>query len=145
MSVEKEDIDALGEALEAIGNLLEDEFTKLNQRLTWLEKFLTEKEPEGKVYKQEFYELKKDMQEIREFLESFDVRMARIEQKVIDIQREAQEGGISEIKNDIFLIQKELEFIRTDTREILEKKEFLDKKMKDLDERLRRLEGEKFA
>ena len=145
MSVEKEDIDALGEALEAIGNLLEDEFTKLNQRLTWLEKFLTEKEPEGKVYKQEFYELKKDMQEIREFLESFDVRMARIEQKVIDIQREAQEGGISEINNDIFLIQKELEFIRTDTREILEKKEFLDKKMKDLDERLRRLEGEKFA
>jgi chromosome segregation ATPase len=145
MSVEKEDIDALGEALEAIGNLLENEFTKFNQRLTWLEKFLTEKEPEGKVYKQEFYELKKDMQEIREFLESFDVRMARIEQKVIDIQREAQEGGISEIKNDIFLIQKELEFIRTDTRELLEKKEFLDKKMKDLDERLRRLEGEKFA
>ena len=128
MSVEKEDIDALGEALEAIGNLLEDEFTKLNQRLTWLEKFLTEKEPEGKVYKQEFYELKKDMQEIREFLESFDVRMARIEQKVIDIQREAQEGGISEIKNDIFLIQKELEFIRNDTKEILESKEFLYKK-----------------
>jgi len=145
MSVEKEDIDALGEALEAIGNLLEDEFIKLNQRLTWLEKFLTEKEPEGKVYKQEFYELKKDMQEIREFLESFDVRMARIEQKVIDIQREAQEGGISEIKNDIFLIQKELEFIRTDTREILEKKEFLDKKMKELEERMRRLEGGKFA
>jgi chromosome segregation ATPase len=145
MSVEKEDIDALGEALEAIGNLLENEFTKFNQRLTWLEKFLTEKEPEGKVYKQEFYELKKDMQEIREFLESFDVRMARIEQKVIDIQREAQEGGVSEIKNDIFLIQKELEFIRTDTREILEKKELLDKKMKDLDERLRRLEGGKFV
>jgi chromosome segregation ATPase len=145
MALEKEDIDALGEALEAIGNLFENEFAKLNQRLTLLEKYLSTKEPDGKVYKQEFYELKKDTQEIREFLESFDVRMARIEQKVIDIQREAQEGGISEIKNDLFLIQKELEFIRNDTKEILESKEFLDKKMKELDERLRRLEGEKFV
>jgi len=55
-------------------------------------------------------------------LESFDMRLARIEQKVIDIQRETQEGGISELKNDLFLMQKELEFIRNDTKEILERK-----------------------
>ena len=122
MSVEKEDIDALGEALEAIGTLIENEFQRLNQRLDWLEKALAEQEPESKVYKQEVFELKKDTQEIRELLESFDMRLARIEQKVIDIQRETQEGGISELKNDLFLMQKELEFIRNDTKEILERK-----------------------
>jgi hypothetical protein len=151
MEIEKEDIEEIGEAIEALGKMVETELQDMNLRLEKLENLLSEPieveeekeeetKEEPKIPKPDYYELKKDTNEIREFLESFDVRLARVEQKTIELLREFQEENISSMKNDLFLIRKELEFIRSDTKELLDKKEKLDKKIQDLE---KKIEGSK--
>lgn len=144
MDIEKEDIEEIGEAIEALGKMMENELQRINLRLEKLENLFSESvvvdEDEAKetqrIPRPDYYELKKDTNEIREFLESFDVRLARVEQKTVEILREFQEEDISSIKNDLFLIRKELEFLRDGTRELLNKKEELDKKIKELEQRI---------
>ena len=139
MDIEKEDIEEIGEAVEALGKMVEAELQNINLRLEKLERAMSqpviveeeEVEEKERIPRPDFYELKKDTNEIREFLESFDVRLARVEQKTVELLREFQEEEISAMKNDLFLIRKELEFIRGDTRELLDKKEELDKKIQD--------------
>jgi len=145
MDIEKEDIEEIGEAIEALGKMMESELQRISLRLEKLENLLSEsavvEEDETKekqsIPRPDYYELKKDTNEIREFLESFDVRLARVEQKSVEILREFQEEDISSIKNDLFLIRKELEFLRDGTRELLDKKEELDKKIKELEQRIK--------
>ena len=151
MDIEKKDIEEIGEAVEALGKMLETELQNLNLRLEKLEDLLSEPfevkeieevelKEEQKIPKPDFYELKKDTNEIREFLESFDVRLARVEQKTVELLREFEEENISSMKNDLFIIRKELEFIREDTKEILDKKEELNKKIQELE---KKIEGSK--
>jgi hypothetical protein len=151
MEIKKDDIEEIGEAVEALGKMLETELKNLNLRLEKLEGLLSEPfevkeieevelKEERKIPKPDYYELKKDTNEIREFLESFDVRLARVEQKTVELLREFEEENISSMKNDLFIIRKELEFIREDTKEILDKKEELDKKIQDLE---KKIEGSK--
>jgi len=151
MEIEKEDIEEIGEAIEALGKMVEAELQEMNLRLKKLENLISEpivvEEEEGaeerpKIPRPDFWELKKDTNEIREFLESFDVRLARVEQKAVELLREFQEQDISSMKNDLFLIRKDLEFIRNDTKELLDKKEELDEKIEHLKQKLKRSEGE---
>lgn len=152
MEIEKEDIEEIGEAIEALGKMVEAELQEINLRLKKLEHLasepaVVEEEEEEEKEKQtiprpDYYELKKDTNEIREFLESFDVRLARVEQKAVELLREFQEENISSMKNDLFLIRKDLEFIRSDTKELLDKKEELDKKIQDLEKRIEGSKGE---
>jgi hypothetical protein len=150
MEIEKEDIEEIGEAIEALGKMMEAELQEINLRLKKLENLASEpvvveeeeEEEKQKIPRPDYYELKKDTSEIREFLESFDVRLARVEQKTVEILREFQEHDISSMKNDLFLIRKDLEFIRNDTKELLDKKEELDKKIEHLEQKLKRSEGE---
>ncbi len=152
MEIEKKDIEEIGEAIEALGKMLETELQNLNLRLEKLEDLVSEPleineidekeevKEEKKIPKPDYYDLKKDTNEIREFLESFDVRLARVEQKTVELLRQFEEENISSMKNDLFIIRKELEFIRSDTKELLDKKEELDKKIQDLE---KRIEGSK--
>ena len=140
----------IGEAIDALGKMMETELQSINIRLDKLESLFSESivveedEPKEKqkIPRPDFYELKKDTNEIREFLESFDVRLARVEQKTIELLREFQEQDISSIKNDLFLIRKELEFLRDGTRELLDHKEELDKKIKEVEQRIEGSKGE---
>ena len=151
MEIEKEDIEEIGEAIEALGKMVEAELQEMNLRLKKLENLISEPvvveeeeeaEERPKILRPDFWELKKDTNEIREFLESFDVRLARVEQKAVELLREFQEQDISSMKNDLFLIRKDLEFIRNDTKELLDKKEELDEKIEHLKQKLKRSEGE---
>lgn len=150
MEIEKEDIEEIGDAIEALGKMVETELQSISIRLEKLESLFSEsvvvEEDEAKetqrIPKPDYYELKKDTNEIREFLESFDVRLARVEQKTIELLREFQEENISSMKNDLFLIRKELEFLRNDTRELMDKKEELDKKIQDIEKRMEGSKGE---
>ncbi len=150
MEIEKEDIEEIGEAIDALGKMMETELQSIIIRLEKLESLFSESilveedEPKEKqkIPRPDFYELKKDTNEIREFLESFDVRLARVEQKTIELLREFQEQDLSLIKNDLFLIRKELEFLRDGTRELLDHKEELDKRIKDVEQRIEGSKGE---
>lgn len=149
MEIEKEDIEEIGEAIDALGKMMETELQSISIRLEKLESLFSESilveedEPKEKqkIPRPDFYELKKDTNEIREFLESFDVRLARVEQKTIELLREFQEQDISSIKNDLFLIRKELEFLRDGNRELLDHKEELDKRIKDVEQRIEGSKG----
>lgn len=146
MEIEKEDIEEIGEAVEALGKMLEAELQNINLRLEKLEDLFSEPfevkeieeevKEEKKIPRPDYYELKKDTSEIREFLESFDVRLARVEQKTVELLRQFEEENISSMKNDLFIIRKELEFIRENTKELIDKKEELDKKIKDIEKRI---------
>lgn len=150
MDIEKEDIEEIGEAIEALGKMVEAELQEINLRLKKLENLASEpvvveeeeEEQKQKIPRPDYYELKKDSNEIREFLESFDVRLARVEQKTVEILREFQEQDISSMKNDLFLIRKDLEFMRSDTKELLDKKEELDKKIEDLEKPIEGSKGD---
>lgn len=107
MDIEKEDLEEIGEAIEELGNLLDEELEDISLKLSNIEEFLSEKESDDKKYKKEFYDLKKDTTEIKEFLESFDLRLTGLEKKLAEMHIGVQE--------DIEKIKKGLELLRSDT------------------------------
>ena len=153
MQIEKKDIEEVGEAVEALGVMMERELQKINLHLSQLSKSITDIINQGKNFKEEIAELRNQIsagsigQETRELLEQFETTVSRTESRVSELQRlfRDEEDHTGEIRNDLLAIKRDLQFVRSDLKKILDHKEDLDKKLKDFENRIKGLEKERFS
>jgi len=153
MQIEKKDIEEVGEAVEALGVMMERELQKINLHLSQLSKSITDIINQGKNFKEEIAELRNQIsagsigQETRELLEQFETTVSRTESRVSELQRlfRDEEDPTGEIRNDLLAIKRDLQFVRSDLKKILDHKEDLDKKLKDFENRIKGLEKERFS
>jgi chromosome segregation ATPase len=147
MPIEKKDIEEVGEAVEALGVMVERELHRINLHLDQLTKSLSEVVGQEKNSKEEISELKNQIQETREFLEAFQATVSRTESRITELQRVLQdeEDPAAQIRNDLLIIKRDLQFVRSDLKEILDHREHLDEKIRDFDDRIKRLENERLA
>ncbi|KPL03894.1 MAG: hypothetical protein AMJ73_05045 [candidate division Zixibacteria bacterium SM1_73] len=153
MQIEKKDIEEVGEAVEALGVMMERELEKINLHLSQLSKSITDIINQGKNFKEEIAELRNQIsagpigEETRELLEQFETTVSRTESRVSELQRlfRDEEDPTAEIRNDLVAIKRDLQFVRSDLKKILDHKEDLDKKLKDFENRIEGLEKERFS
>jgi len=153
MQIEKKDIEEVGEAVEALGVMMERELEKINLHLSQLSKSITDIINQGKNFKEEIAELRNQIsagpigEETRELLEQFETTVSRTESRVSELQRlfRDEEDPTAEIRNDLVAIKRDLQFVRSDLKKILDHKEDLDKKLKDFENRIKGLEKERFS
>jgi chromosome segregation ATPase len=147
MQMEKKDIEEVGEAVEALGVMVERELHRINLHLNQLAKSMSDIAGQEKNSKEEILELKNQIQETREFLEAFQATVSRTESRIAELQRilQDEEDPAAQIRNDLLTIKRDLQFVRSDLKEISDHKENLDKKIKDFENRINRLENERLA
>ena len=147
MPIEKKDVEEVGEAVEALGVMVERELHGINLHLNQLAKSLSDVAGQEKNSKEEISELKNQIQETREFLEAFQATVSRTESRINELQRilQDEEDPAAQIRNDLLIIKRDLQFVRSDLKEILDHREHLDEKIRDFDNRINRLENERLA
>ncbi len=147
MPIEKKDIEEVGEAVEALGVMVERELHRVNLHLGQLTKSISDVVGEEKSSKEEILEVKNQIQETREFLEAFQATVSRTESRINELQRilQDEEDPAAQIRNDLLIIKRDLQFVRSDLKEILDHREHLDEKIRDFDNRINRLENERLA
>ena len=135
MSIDKGDIEEIGEAIEQLGEMIEKNLARINQKL---EKLGQSAGGQDKGIKQELYEIKGEASEIKEFLESYDARLSRIEIRLGQLLKEKEEAPtdfekLNGLKGIVFSL-------REDAKEILEHGEYVDGKIKEFENRIDELE-----
>ena len=88
MGVEKEDIEAIGEAIENLGQMTENNLHHIISSVEDLKKFQQTFEGWQKSFLEEFFDLKKEATEIRELLENLDLKFARLESTILSRLKE---------------------------------------------------------
>lgn len=149
----RKDVEEVGEAVETLGVMMETELQKINLQLNQLNKFISDLRSQEKNFKEEIYELRNQIstgsigQKIKEFFKEFEATVSRTESRISELQRAFQddEDHTAGIRNDLLIIKRDLQFVRSDLKEILDHREHLDKKLKDFENRIDGLEKEKFA
>jgi len=149
----RKDVEEVGEAVETLGVMMETELQKINLQLNQLNKSISDIRNQEKSFEEEISELKNQIstgsigQEIKEFFEEFEATVSRTESRISELQRifKDEEDHTAGIKNDLLIIKRDLQFVRSDLKEILDHREYLDKKLKDFENRIDGLEKEKFA
>lgn len=129
MTLERRDIEEVGEAVEALGIMLEEELAKLNERLGELHVFVTQIKEDGQSSKQKMLELKEEMTKAYEVIKGLENIISRTESRWIDLQKNIsdEEDLSEEIKNDLLIIKRDLQLVRSDLKELLEQKRNLEK------------------
>lgn len=153
MQIEKKDIEEVGEAVEALGVMMETELQKISLHLNQLAKSISDIRSQEKSFKEEISELKNQIstgsigQETKELLEEFEATLSRTESRIGELQRAFQddEDLTAGIRNDLLIIKRDLQFVRSNLKEILDHREYLDEKLKDFENRIDGLEKERFA
>jgi chromosome segregation ATPase len=149
----RKDIEEVGEAVETLGVMMETQLQKINLQLNQLNKFISDLRSQEKNFKEEIYELRNQIstgaigQEIKEFFEEFEAVVSRTESRISELQRifKDDEDHTAGIKNDLLIIKRDLQFVRSDLKEILGHREYLDKRLKDFENRIDGSEKEKIA
>ncbi len=147
MQMEKKDIEEVGEAVEALGVMVERELHRINLHLNQLAKSLSDVVGQERGPKEEIPELRDQIQETREFLEGFEATVSRAESRIGELQRilQDEEDPAAQIRNDLLTIKRDLQFVRSDLKEILDHREHLDQKIKGFENRINRLENDRLA
>jgi len=135
MSIDKGDVEEIGQAIEQLGEMIETNLARINQKL---EKLGQSGGSQDKGIKQELYEIREEASEIREFLESYDARLSRIEIRLGQLLKEKEEmptdvEKLNELKGLVFSL-------REDAKEILGHGEFVDGKIREFENRINDLE-----
>ncbi|MCK4384858.1 MAG: hypothetical protein KAW52_01215, partial [candidate division Zixibacteria bacterium] len=158
-SVLRKDIEEVGEAVEALGVMMETELQKISLHLNQLVKSISDIISQEKDFREEISELRNQIstgvnhtvhtagsigREIKEFFEEFEATVSRTESRISELQRifKDEEDHTAGIKNDLLIIKRDLQFVRSDLKEILNRREYLDKKLKDFENRIDGLEKE---
>jgi len=102
---------------------METELQKINLQLNQLNKFISDLRSQEKA------------------------TISRTESRISELQRifKDDEDQTAGIKNDLLIIKRDLQFVRSNLKEILDHREHLDQKLKDFENRIDELEKEKFA
>ncbi len=134
MALERRYIEEVGEAVEALGIMLERELVAIKQGLAELYQSLAQIQDEEKNLSQEVQKLKDETKTREGFLRGLENIMSRTESRLADLQKDYsdEEDLAGEIKNDLLVIKRELQFVRSDLKELLKQRgNVADKRSKD--------------
>jgi chromosome segregation ATPase len=133
MELEKRYIEEVGEAVEALGIMLERELGLINQRMEVLYRWLAESKEEEKDFGERIQEIKEEMVKNQKLLQGLENKLSRTVSGLSDLPKDIplEEEFTEEIKNDLVAIKRELQFARSDLKELLEKQEDLEKSIKE--------------
>lgn len=137
MELQRRYIEEVGEAVEALGIMLEKELGAVKQGLAELCQFVAQIRDEEKSFSQTVRELKEGMIRTEEFLHGLETTISRTESKLIDLQKDLSSEGdfAGEIKNDLLIIKRDLQFTRSDLKELLKRQEDMDRNSEGFEER----------
>lgn len=132
MELERRYIEEVGEAVEALGIMLEKELGEIKKALTALYQSLGgirdhEKDLDG--------ELRKLIEEVKNMdgsLQGVENMMTRTESRLTDLQTGSsdEEDLGEEIKADLLVVKRELQFVRSDLKELLTQQEATTKRLR---------------
>ncbi len=122
MTLDRRDIEEVGEAVEALGIMVEEELKTINQHLASFYSLITQTKEEDRSFQEEWLELKKEVIKIQETIKGLENILTRTEKKLIDLQEgiSTEEDFTEEIKNDLLIIKRELQLLRSDFKEYME-------------------------
>jgi septation ring formation regulator EzrA len=129
MALERRYIEEVGEAVEALGIMLERELGRITQGLAELYRMVTLTQDQEKTISQKMDDLKDDMLRTQKHLGEFETMISRVESRLLDLQKDLsdEEDDAADIKNDLLVIKKDLQFARSDIKELLKRQDDLEK------------------
>ena len=124
MTLERRDIEEVGDAVETLGIMLENELGAIHQRLEELYSSITQMKEEEQKFKLDLLDLKKEMMKIQEVVSGLENTVSRAESRLIDLQKESsdEEDFTEDFKNDLLIIKRDLQHVRSDLKELLEQR-----------------------
>jgi chromosome segregation ATPase len=127
---ERRYIEEVGEAVEALGIMLEKELGGIKQALGALYQSLGGIKDQEKNLNGELQKLREEVKNIDGFLHGVENMMSRTESRLTDLQTGSsdEEDLGEEIKADLLVVKRELQFVRSDLKELLIHQETMAKK-----------------
>ena len=121
MELERRYIEEVGEAVEALGIMLEKELGEIKQALAALYQSLGGIRDQEKNLNGELQKLREEVKNMDGFLQGVENMMSRTESRLADLQTDSseEEDLAGEIKNDLLVVKRELQFVRSDLKELL--------------------------
>ena len=121
MELERRYIEEVGEAVEALGIMLERELGEIRQGLAALYQSVGRMKDEENDLGQELQKLREEVKTVDGFLRGVESAMSRTESRLADLQKDYtdEEDVAGEIKNDLLVVKRELQFVRSDLKELL--------------------------
>jgi chromosome segregation ATPase len=143
MSSERRYVEEVGEAVEALGVMLERELAKITQGLAEIHRIIVQMRDEAKNVSQEIQKLKEEMTKDRKLVPGLESALSRTELKLTELERIpwADDDAGEELRNDLLTLKKELQFARSDLKELLRRQDDLESKLTDWKERKERFDG----
>ena len=124
MTIEKEDIEEVGDAVEALGIMIEEALKVIHERIGGLHSLVTQINADGQSFKEELLELKKGMASSQEVIRGWENILSRTESRLVDMQKTISDDQdySEDIKNDLLIIKRDLQFVRSDLSELFPRK-----------------------
>ena len=134
MELERRYIEEVGEAVEALGIMLERELGEIKQGLAALYQSVGQISDEEKHLDQELQKLREEVKTVEGSLHGLESILSRTESRLSDLQKDYsdEEDTAGEIKNDLLVMKRELQFVRSDLKELLELQGYANKPLEDL-------------
>ncbi len=131
--MDRRDLEEVGEAVEALGIMLEKQLGTLRQGLAELYRMLAQDKEDEKGFRKETKSMGQQITEMRTSVEQLGNIQSRTESRLADLQTglSEEEDLTGEIKNDLLAIKRDLQLLRSDMKELLERQERLEKRHQD--------------
>jgi peptidoglycan hydrolase CwlO-like protein len=127
MTMDRRDLEEVGEAVEALGIMLEKQLGMIQQRLAELYRFVVRTREEEGDMRTETENLKGEIGKAVKSLEKFEKLLSRTESKLADVQTDVsdQENLFGEMKSELAAMKRELQLFRSDIGFLLKEEERL--------------------
>jgi chromosome segregation ATPase len=127
MEQERRYIEEVGQAVENLGIMLEQELGRINQGIVELYRMVGKINEEETNLSEKFQAFKEQMDENKKLLQGFDNKISKLEFKLAGTQKDLEdENGLEEIRADLLAIKSEFQFARSDLKELLKRQDDLE-------------------
>jgi chromosome segregation ATPase len=130
---ERRYIEEVGEAVEALGIMLEKELGEIKRALAALYQSLGGIKDQEKDLNGELQKLGEKVKNMDGLLHGVENMMSRTESRLTDLQTDSSEEEDlgEEIKADLLVVKRELQFVRNDLKELLTHQEAMAKRLRE--------------
>jgi chromosome segregation ATPase len=127
MEQERRYIEEVGEAVENLGIMLEQELGRINQGLVELYHMVAKIKEEGTDLSEKIQLFKDQMDETKRLLQGFENKLSKLEFKLAGTQKDPEdENNLEEIRTELLAIKGELQFAKNDLKELLKRQDDLE-------------------
>ena len=133
MELERRYIEEVGQAVENLGIMLEQELGRINQGLVELYRMVAKIKEEGTDLGERVQTVKDQMDETKKLLQGFENKLYKLEFKLLGAQKDLEdENNLEEIRGDLLAVKSEFQFARSDLKELLKRQDDLEGILRDM-------------